>query len=145
MLTSQRKFCVHHLTMHQFTVSHHSNHIGRVYVCLAVTCHMYVWQNDRDLLHATVVTFNQVLGYYDSSFFNLSCSANNSNLTIPKIDSCVFHLCCLQISFAGFYRMDNAKENEFRSQLYFHRKDNLPLLAIVNTDIYLGLSRKHSF
>ena len=27
-----------------------------VYACLAVTCHLHFWQNDRDLLHATAVT-----------------------------------------------------------------------------------------
>jgi len=27
-----------------------------VYVCLAVTCHLHFWQNDRDLLRATAVT-----------------------------------------------------------------------------------------
>ena len=32
------------------------SHIGRVYVCLAVTCHLHFWQNERDLLHATAVT-----------------------------------------------------------------------------------------
>ena len=32
------------------------SHIGRVYVCLAVTCHLHFWQNDQDLLCATVVT-----------------------------------------------------------------------------------------
>ena len=32
------------------------SHIGRLYVCLAVTCHLHFWQNDRDLLRATVVT-----------------------------------------------------------------------------------------
>ena len=41
--------------MHQFTVLLHSNHIGRVYVCLAVTYHLHLWQNDRDLLRATAV------------------------------------------------------------------------------------------
>ena len=30
--------------------------IGRVHVCLAVTCHLHFWQNDRDLLRATAVT-----------------------------------------------------------------------------------------
>ena len=33
------------------------SHIGRVYVCLAVTCHLHFWQNDRDLLCATAVTW----------------------------------------------------------------------------------------
>ena len=30
---------------------------GQVYVCLGVTCHLYFWQNDRGLLHATAVTW----------------------------------------------------------------------------------------
>ena len=30
------------------------SHIRKVYACLAVTCHLRFWQNDRDLLHATV-------------------------------------------------------------------------------------------
>ena len=32
------------------------SHIGRVYVCLGVTCRLHFWQNDRDLLRATAVT-----------------------------------------------------------------------------------------
>ena len=28
-----------------------------MYVCLAVTCHLHFWQNDQDLLRATVVTW----------------------------------------------------------------------------------------
>ena len=31
------------------------SHIHKVYVCLAVTCHLHFWQNDLDLLHAIVV------------------------------------------------------------------------------------------
>ena len=31
-------------------------HINKVYACLAVTCHLHFWQNDRDFLRATVVT-----------------------------------------------------------------------------------------
>ena len=31
-------------------------HIRKVYACLAVTCHLHLWQNDRDFLRATVVT-----------------------------------------------------------------------------------------
>ena len=30
-------------------------HIRKVYACLAVTCHLHFWQNDRDFLRATVV------------------------------------------------------------------------------------------
>ena len=32
------------------------SHIRKVYACLAVTCHLHFWQNDRYLLRATVVT-----------------------------------------------------------------------------------------
>ena len=32
------------------------SHIRKVYACLAVTCHLQFWQNDRDLSRATAVT-----------------------------------------------------------------------------------------
>ena len=32
------------------------SHICKVHACLAVTCHLHLWQNDRDLLCATAVT-----------------------------------------------------------------------------------------
>ena len=32
------------------------SHIRKVDACLAVTCHLHFWQNDRDLLRATAVT-----------------------------------------------------------------------------------------
>ena len=32
------------------------SHIRKVYECLAVTCHLHLWQNDRGLLRATAVT-----------------------------------------------------------------------------------------
>ena len=32
------------------------SHIHKVYACLAVTCHLHFWQNDRNLLRATAVT-----------------------------------------------------------------------------------------
>ena len=32
------------------------SHIRKVYVCIAVTCHLHFWQNDLDLLPATAVT-----------------------------------------------------------------------------------------
>ena len=40
------------------SLQHHfiQSHICRVYVCLAVTCHLHFWQNDWDLLCASVVT-----------------------------------------------------------------------------------------
>ena len=33
-----------------------ATYIRKVYACLAVTCHLHFWQNDRDLLRATAVT-----------------------------------------------------------------------------------------
>ena len=51
---SRRKFCVHHTTMHHVT-SCKATYVT-VCVCLAVTCHLHFWQNDRDLLLATAVT-----------------------------------------------------------------------------------------
>ena len=42
------------------------SHIRKVYTCLAVTCHLRFWQNDRGLLHATVVT-REWNGYQNKS------------------------------------------------------------------------------
>ena len=50
LLPSRRTFCVHHTTMHQFTVSLHSKTNTTVHVCSAVTWHLHLWQN------ATAVT-----------------------------------------------------------------------------------------
>ena len=33
-----------------------ATYVRSVYACLAVTCHLHFWQNDRDFLRATVVT-----------------------------------------------------------------------------------------
>ena len=33
------------------------SYIRKVYACLAVTCHLHFWQNDRDLFRATAVTW----------------------------------------------------------------------------------------
>ena len=41
-------------------------HIRKVYACLAVTCHLHFWQNDRDFLRATVVT--RAWNGYDRDF-----------------------------------------------------------------------------
>ena len=52
---SRRKFCVHHTTM--LSPCHiMQSHIRKVYACLAVTCYLHFWQNDRGLLRATAVT-----------------------------------------------------------------------------------------
>ena len=48
-------FCVHPTTMQHVTSLMLSN-MHRVHVCLTLTSHLHFWQNDQDLLHATVVT-----------------------------------------------------------------------------------------
>ena len=53
---SRHKFCVHHTTMYHVT-SCKATCIRTVYACLGVTCHLHFWQNDRDLLRATAVTW----------------------------------------------------------------------------------------
>ena len=45
------------------------SHIRKVYASLAVTCHLHLWQNDRDLLRATAVTRGgNFLACADSNF-----------------------------------------------------------------------------
>ena len=51
---SQRKFCVHHTTIHHVT-SCKATYVRCMRV-LAVTCHLHFWQNDQDLLRATAAT-----------------------------------------------------------------------------------------
>ena len=61
-------------------------HIRKVYACLAVTCHLHFWQNDRDLLRATAVTRGWK-GYQNKSTESRPrrrkfscCSCRDSNL-----------------------------------------------------------------
>ena len=62
------------------------SHTGRVYVCLAVTCHLHFWQNDRDLVCATAVTRgwngyqNESAQKADPRKENCSCGDLNSRL-----------------------------------------------------------------
>ena len=56
-------------TMQPWTMSRHfmQSHIRRLYACLAVTCYLHFWQNDRDLsLCATAVT-RRWNGYWSKS------------------------------------------------------------------------------
>ena len=58
----------------------------RVYACLAIICHLHVWQNDRDLSRATAVTRGRN-GYWNKSQHRKStlekkisyCSCRDSN------------------------------------------------------------------
>ena len=53
LLPSRRVLCTpyNHAPCHIM-----QSHIRKVYACLAVTCHLHFWQNDRGLLRATAVT-----------------------------------------------------------------------------------------
>ena len=42
------------------------SHMCKVYMCLAVACHLHFWQNDQDPLHATAVTRGWK-GYWNKS------------------------------------------------------------------------------
>ena len=46
LLPSRRKFCVHQTK--PCTCHFMQSHIRKVHACLAVTCHLHSWQNDRD-------------------------------------------------------------------------------------------------
>ena len=58
-------------------------HIRKVYACLAVTCHLHFWQNDRDFLRATVVTrvWN---GYRNKSQHRRKFSRRSSRDSNPR-------------------------------------------------------------
>ena len=56
LLLSWHMFRVCHTTMHQFTVSSYSNPHTQVHSCLAITCHLYFYQTDCDVLDATAAT-----------------------------------------------------------------------------------------
>ena len=43
-------------TIQPYTMSLHAKPHTHMYACLAVTCHLHFWQNDRDLLRAAAVT-----------------------------------------------------------------------------------------
>ena len=53
LLPSRRVLC----TLYNHAPCHFiQSHILRVHACLAGTCHLHFWQNDRDLLRVTAVT-----------------------------------------------------------------------------------------
>ena len=55
--TSGQVLCIRdHATNHAPVYSVIRSHIRRVHVCIAVTCHLHLWQNDRNISRATAVT-----------------------------------------------------------------------------------------
>ena len=53
------------------------NHIRRVHACLVVTCHLYFWQNDRDLLRAIAIA-RRWNGYRNESAQKVDSGEENS-------------------------------------------------------------------
>ena len=105
LVSSRRKFCVHHTT-NQAPCHFMQSHIRKVYTCLAVTCRMHFWQNDRDLLRATAVRhlwcvlpgydevkyddFNVPLGsWLHTEQWRMQCWPSLKNVTLP-----FSHACC---------------------------------------------------
>ena len=69
-------------TIQPCTMSLHANPhiICRMHACLVVICHLHFWQNDQDLLHATVVTGSEMDKKVDPGK-EFSCpSCQDSNL-----------------------------------------------------------------
>ena len=56
------------------------SHIRKVYACLAVTCHLHSWQDDRGLLRATAVTRGWN-GYRNESAHKVDPGEENSPAT----------------------------------------------------------------
>ena len=55
------------------------SHICSMHVCLAVTCHLHFWQNDQDLVCATVVTQRH---YVCTLLYESSDTSNYTNASI---------------------------------------------------------------
>ena len=53
------------------------NHIRRVRVCLAMTCHLHFWQNGQDVLRATMVTWGWN-GYQNKSAWKVDPGEENT-------------------------------------------------------------------
>ena len=73
------------------------SHICKVYACLAVTCHLHFWQNDRGLLRATAVLWDMYLLLVvlrrfrvqrseESALQALTRTGQENNTTQPKAD-----------------------------------------------------------
>ena len=60
------------------------SHIRKVRACLAVTCHLHFWQNDRDLLRASAVTRGWN-GYWNNSRQHRKLTTGNKILP-PLLD-----------------------------------------------------------
>jgi len=94
------------------------SHIHKMYACLAVTCHLHFWQNDWDLLHATVVTRGRnrywnksqhrkltlekktvlplLLGFKPATFQSWVWQSNHWAIPVPKVVTALCH--CILIT-----------------------------------------------
>ena len=65
------------------------SHIRKVYACLAVTCHLHFWQNDRDLLRATAVTpagVERILKY-SNKFKNFNHPSRGNFIMVMRVST----------------------------------------------------------
>ena len=121
------------------------SHIRKVYACLAVTCHLHFWQNDRDLLRATAVTRGRN-GYRNKSqhrkstlekkFSRRSCRDSNPRPFSPESGALTTelspHLC--QFCFVLFFL-----SLPFFSFCYaFERMNSFKMTQAERTDGWVG-------
>ena len=78
--------------------SAHSDFIGsRMYACLAVTCHLHFWQNDRGLLRATAVTRGWNQASNESKHTKMTLEKNILPPLLPGFELATFETasqCC---------------------------------------------------
>ena len=89
-------------------------HIRKVYACLAVTCHLHFWQNDRDFLRATVVTRGWN-GYRNKSQHRKSTL--EKKILPPFQQRFELLLLSLQIAFIQRYSLLSIRHAVLRSHL----------------------------
>ena len=63
------------------------SHIRKVYACLAVTCHLHFWQNDQDLLRATIKALHQQLSLFGHDMVIVGLVSCNHLLLVTVYNS----------------------------------------------------------
>ena len=97
------------------------SHIHKVYVCLAVTCHLHFWQNDRDLSTAVTRGWN---GYRNKSqrrkstlekkFSRPSCRDSNPRPFNHESGAVTTELCLLLCGFQGMMEVSMIRNEQNR-------------------------------
>ena len=62
------------------------SHLRKVYVCLAVTCHLHFWPHDRDLLRATAETRVRFHWYVDTEMAIKNLHWRKHMFAVPYVD-----------------------------------------------------------